>query len=229
MTGGGDDTTSPYQGSYTWDEHHHRLRQPNRHREQRRQHDRHLDLHRHQRHHRPDRPDRRPRRRPLVHHASPSRSPSTTAPTPAPGIDAASGVVERATATLTNGTCGSFGSWNTVTLTGGADTTVTSGNCYRYRYTITDNVGNTVSTVDRLRGREGRHHRPQHAHPHPERVVAALLGLRNDPVLQPAGLEHRHLHRHRDKLRRAVRNRQRQLPDRVRRRLGDRLVKPILE
>ena len=61
------------------------------------------------------------------------------------GLDTTSGLVERATATLTAGTCGSFGSWSTVTLTGGADTTVTSGNCYRYRYTISDNVGNQSS------------------------------------------------------------------------------------
>src|SRR5205807_972470 len=45
-------------------------------------------------------------------------------------------------ATLTGGSCDSFGAWTPVTLSGGADTTVTSGNCYRYRLTITDNVGN---------------------------------------------------------------------------------------
>ena len=62
------------------------------------------------------------------------------------GIDAARGVVERASAPLTNGVCGTFGSFAAVTLTGSADTSVASGNCYRYQYKATDNVGN-VSTV----------------------------------------------------------------------------------
>ena len=61
------------------------------------------------------------------------------------GLDTASQVVERASAALTVGTCGTFGAWTPVTLTGGADTTVTSGNCYRYRIRISDNVGNASS------------------------------------------------------------------------------------
>src|SRR6266511_2354657 len=61
------------------------------------------------------------------------------------GVDAARGIAERASATLTNGVCGTFGAFAAVTLAGGADTGVASGNCYRYQYKATDNVGN-VST-----------------------------------------------------------------------------------
>src|SRR2546428_6522456 len=61
------------------------------------------------------------------------------------GIDTASGVVERASAALTAGSCGSFGSWAPVSLSAGADAGVLSGNCYRYRYLISDKVGNQSS------------------------------------------------------------------------------------
>ncbi len=52
------------------------------------------------------------------------------------GVNAGSSVVERDEAPLDNsdGTCDAFpGSWSTVTLSGGNDTTVVSGKCYRYR------------------------------------------------------------------------------------------------
>ena len=61
------------------------------------------------------------------------------------GVNAGSGIVERDEAPLDNsdGTCDAFpSSWATVTLSGGNDTTVVSGKCYRYRYKISDNVGN---------------------------------------------------------------------------------------
>lgn len=58
------------------------------------------------------------------------------------GVDASRTVVERASAIVTNGVCGTYGSFAPVTLTGGSDTTVASGNCYRYQSKTTDNVGN---------------------------------------------------------------------------------------
>lgn len=67
------------------------------------------------------------------------------------GTDAGSGIatrlLQRATATLTGTSCGTFGTFATVT--GGTnptspfvDTVATTGACYMYRYVVTDNVGN---------------------------------------------------------------------------------------
>src|SRR5215218_993293 len=65
------------------------------------------------------------------------------------GLDTTSAIVERDEAPLDNGdgTCDAFpGSWSTVTLTGGNDTTVQSGKCYRYRYTLSDRVGTQATS-----------------------------------------------------------------------------------
>src|SRR5439155_14043620 len=57
------------------------------------------------------------------------------------GVDHSSGLVEREDGSLSNGSCQSWsGTWSPVTLSGGADTTVQTNRCYRYRYSISDNV-----------------------------------------------------------------------------------------
>jgi chitinase len=69
------------------------------------------------------------------------------------GTDAQSGIaagelLQRASAALVNGTCGGFGAFSTIATHPGASTTdtgVSSGNCYRYRYVVDDNVGNSVA------------------------------------------------------------------------------------
>jgi hypothetical protein len=60
---------------------------------------------------------------------------------------ASSFTVQRDTIGLAAGNCGAFtGSWSTVTLSAGNDSTVSSGNCYRYREIAADNVGNSTTS-----------------------------------------------------------------------------------
>jgi hypothetical protein len=65
------------------------------------------------------------------------------------GVNAASGIVKRDQATLSplTETCSTFpGTFaTTVTLVGGADTSVTTGHCYQYEYLVSDNVGNQAT------------------------------------------------------------------------------------
>jgi hypothetical protein len=60
------------------------------------------------------------------------------------GADDSAGVLQRKSATLSNGTCGSFGSFATVATGPGTsyDDAVNAGNCYMYQYLTFDNVGN---------------------------------------------------------------------------------------
>jgi kumamolisin len=70
----------------------------------------------------------------------------------ATGTDGGSGIasrlLQRSSAVLTGTTCGTYGSFATVT--GGTDPvaspiadSVTGGNCYKYQYVVTDKVGNS--------------------------------------------------------------------------------------
>jgi hypothetical protein len=63
------------------------------------------------------------------------------------GVDTAAAVVKRDETTQTGNKCRTFpGTYaTTVTLVGGADTSVVSGNCYMYEYVVPDNVGNSVA------------------------------------------------------------------------------------
>ena len=73
MTGGGDDSSRPYQGTYTWDNTTTASGSQTVTATNGASDDRHRHLHRHQGHHRPHRPERSICRRPLVHDRSPSR------------------------------------------------------------------------------------------------------------------------------------------------------------
>ena len=62
------------------------------------------------------------------------------------GVNTSSRAVQRKSATLSNGTCGSYGSFASITPTGAypnfTDSTVVFGNCYQYQYLVSDNAGN---------------------------------------------------------------------------------------
>jgi hypothetical protein len=63
------------------------------------------------------------------------------------GVDRRSMTVERDSAPLGPAGCGSFtGVWTALSQPGSADTTVEAGNCYRYRVSVTDNVGNRATS-----------------------------------------------------------------------------------
>ena len=71
------------------------------------------------------------------------------------GTDTGSGVgtrlLQRATAALTASTCGTYGSFATVpngtNPTSPLANTVVAGNCYKYQYVVTDNVGNSSTAT----------------------------------------------------------------------------------
>jgi hypothetical protein len=62
------------------------------------------------------------------------------------GLATAAGLLQRRSAPMTAGVCGSYGSFGTI-ATGPsspyADTTVANNNCYQYQFVYADNVGNT--------------------------------------------------------------------------------------
>ncbi|HEY3017207.1 MAG TPA: Ig-like domain-containing protein, partial [Gaiellaceae bacterium] len=62
----------------------------------------------------------------------------TTNNGPDPDVNASSGVLERQTGDLANGSCSSYGGWSSIT----SPDTVASGKCAKYRYRLADNAGN---------------------------------------------------------------------------------------
>ncbi|MBI2060125.1 MAG: hypothetical protein HYT87_10170 [Nitrospirae bacterium] len=66
------------------------------------------------------------------------------------GTDASSGLgqrlLQRRSATLSSGACGTYGSYTTIATDPSSspynDTTVANGNCYQYQFVVNDNVGN---------------------------------------------------------------------------------------
>jgi hypothetical protein len=62
------------------------------------------------------------------------------------GVNAATGQLKRATATLSAGACGTFSGFENLGAAGAAspynDSSVTTNSCYKYEYVVADNVGN---------------------------------------------------------------------------------------
>lgn len=65
------------------------------------------------------------------------------------GVNTSSRTVQRKSATLSAGNCGTYGSFSTITPSGTypsvTDSTVVSGNCYQYQYLVSDNATNQAT------------------------------------------------------------------------------------
>jgi hypothetical protein len=64
------------------------------------------------------------------------------------GVNAGSGILQRSTSPLSNGSCTGFGSFLTIATNPSlsyTDSTVTDGHCYKYQYLVSDNVGNQAT------------------------------------------------------------------------------------
>jgi hypothetical protein len=65
------------------------------------------------------------------------------------GVNASAATFTRASATLSGGNCGTFSSYSQIGPTAPTspyvDTTVSTGNCYRYQYVVPDNAGNRAT------------------------------------------------------------------------------------
>ncbi len=68
------------------------------------------------------------------------------------GINTSTRLLERADATYTSNTCGMFGSFSSVAISGTypnlSDATVSGSACYKYRYSVSDNAANTTTTPE---------------------------------------------------------------------------------
>jgi hypothetical protein len=72
------------------------------------------------------------------------------------GVDRRSVSLERDSAPLTPAGCGSYtGVWVPLSLPGSADTTVVANTCYRYRVSVSDNVGNRATSPPSADARVG--------------------------------------------------------------------------
>ena len=72
------------------------------------------------------------------------------------GVDRRSIAVERDSAPMTPAGCGPYtGVWTPLNFPGTADTTVVAGNCYRYRVSVSDNVGNRATSPSSADARVG--------------------------------------------------------------------------